>query len=56
MHVNTKFCSVFRRFAAIPMPHYEPPIHTPIGGGLKWTYGVENGTIRNIVPAFLFDL
>ena len=35
-------------------PHFDSP--SPVwGGGLGWTYEVENGTTRNVVPIFLCD-
>ena len=37
---NTKFYSVCRRLAAIPMPNYGPQFDPPVRG-LGWTLGVE---------------
>ena len=43
--------TVWLQFQCQVMP---PPIR-PRFGELGWTYGVENGTNRNLVATFLFD-
>ena len=38
------------------MSNYGLPIRSPPPvGGVGWTYGIENFSIRNVDPTFLFD-
>ena len=53
--LNTKFCSICRHFAEIPMSNYGPPFRPPSFGGLGWTFVVETGANRNVVRTFLVD-
>ena len=54
--LNTKFCSICRRFSGIPMKNYAPPQFDPLPEyWLRVDVRGPNGTNRNVVPTFLFD-